>query len=146
MMDEMSRQYQVVEPRYLFGSQDVRGQSVFWTSMCEIAFQSPWCLLCFYAYHRNAPWRRALEFGVSLLQIAGVWWFYVPEAYSEFQHLGGWPPNAKGGHLSFENLFYFYFGFWILGSVWVVTATNIAVTAFRELAAIVAERDARAEA
>ena len=76
----MSRQYLNVEPRYAHGYLDLRGHSVFWTSMCEIFFQSPFCLLCFYAYHRNKSWRRPLEIIVSVLQVAGVWWFYVPEA------------------------------------------------------------------
>ena len=85
----MSKQYLKVEPRYAFGYMDVKGQSVFWTSMCEIFFQSPFCLLCFYAYHRNKSWRRPLEIIVSVLQVAGVWWFYVPEAVCSGDLRGG---------------------------------------------------------
>jgi len=124
MMDEMSRQYQKVDPRYLIGPMRVSGQSVFWTSMCEIFFQSPFCLLVFFAYHRGKPWRRGLEIIVSILHVAGVWWFYVraplearrrprkrdsraprqiPEWFADFQHLGGWPPNKFGGHFSIHS-------------------------------------------
>ncbi len=79
LMGEMSKQYLNVEPRYLLGPIVVDGQGVFWTSMCELFFQSPLCLLCFYGYHTRAAWRRPAEIIVSVLHIAGVWWFYVPE-------------------------------------------------------------------
>jgi hypothetical protein len=138
MMDEMSRQYQKVDPRYLIGAMDVHGQSVFWTSMCEIFFQSPFCLLCFFAYHRGKPWRRPLEIIVSILQVAGVWWFYAPEAYSDFPHLGGWPPNQFGGVFSLHNLIFFWFGFWFMCALWVSVGISITHTAFWELSAAVA--------
>lgn len=134
----MTFQYNLIEPRYIFGSFDVRGQSVFWTSMCELFFQSPMCILCYYGYVRGKSWRRALEIIVSVLHIAGVWWFYVPEAYSHFPHLGGYPKGWTEA-LTFHRIFYFYFGFWFMGSVWVVTAFTIGKTAFMELATIVQE-------
>jgi hypothetical protein len=139
MMDEMSRQYLKVDPRYAIGHLKVEGQSVFWTSMCEIFFQSPFCLLCFYGYHRNRPWRRPLEIIVSILQVAGVWWFYLPEAFSGFQQLGGHPPNKFGGIFSMHNLLFHWFGFWFMGTLWVTVGISITWTAFWDLAEIVSK-------
>jgi len=139
MNNLMTFQYNLVEPRYKFGAEDVRGQSVFWTSMCEIFFQSPFCILTYYAYIRGKPWRRPLEIVVGCLHIAGVWWFYVPEAYAGFPHLGGWP--KPGEHLTFHRLFYFYLGFWVMGATWVIVAFTIARTAFLEISAIIEQHD-----
>jgi len=100
MNDLMTFQYNIVEPRYQYGPMDPRGQSVFWTSMCELFFQSPFCILAYYGYVRGKAWRRPLEIVIGCLHIAGVWWFYVPEAFAGFPHLGGWP--KPGEHLTFH--------------------------------------------
>ena len=71
----------------------------------------------------------------GVLHIAGVWWFYLPEAYSDFKHLGGWPTHEDW--LTFERLFYFYFGFWCLSALWVIVAFMTAKTAFDEITFIV---------
>ena len=131
----MTHQYNIVEPRYKYGPFDVRGQSVFWTSMCELFFQSPFCLLTYYAYVKGRPWRRALEIIVGCLHISGVWWFYVPEAFAGFPHLGGWPNENE--HFTFHRLFYFYFGFWFLGGLWVMIPFLIAKRAFFEIADLI---------
>lgn len=81
MMDELSNQYRKVEPRYVIGPYKDNGQSVFWTSMCEIFMQSPFGILIYYGYYRNKSWRRPLEIILGVLHTAGVWWFYVPEAF-----------------------------------------------------------------
>lgn len=132
----MTYQYNLIEPRYKFGPMDVRGQSVFWTSMCEIFFQSPFCILAYYGYVRGKAWRRCLEVIVSVLHIAGVWWFYVPEAYSNFPHLKGWPADWKES-LTFHRVFYFWFGFWFMAAIWVTAAFMIGKTAFLEIASII---------
>lgn len=161
MNDLMTFQYNKVEPRYQVGPMVPSGQSVFWTSMCEIFFQSPFCLLTYYAYVRGLAWRRPLEIVVGCLHIAGVWWFYVPEAYAGFPHLGGWP--KAGEHFSFDRLFYFYFGFWFsefprfqlvcaagliktnvtitVGALWTSVAFLIARTSFMEITAIIDAHD-----
>ena len=133
--DLMTYQYNIVEPRYRYGPEDVRGQSVFWTSMCEIFFQSPLCILIYYGYMQGKPWRRPLEIIVGCLHIAGVWWFYVPEAYAGFPHLGGWP--KPGERLTFHRIFYFWFGFWFMGGLWTTVAFTFGKTAFFEIAAII---------
>jgi hypothetical protein len=138
--DLMTTQYNIVEPRYKYGPEDVRGMSVFWTSMCELFFQSPFCILAYYAYVQGKPWRRPLEIVIGCLHIAGVWWFYVPEAYAGFPHLGGWPTPQN--RFSFHTLFYFYFGFWFMGAIWVVVAGTLALTAFKEITAIIGKHDA----
>jgi len=131
----MTFQYNNVEPRYQFGPADVRGQSVFWTSMCELFFQSPFCILVYIGYVQGRPWRRPLEIVVGCLHIAGVWWFYVPEAFAGFPHLGGWP--APHERFTFERIFYFYFGFWFMGGLWVTAAFFIGRTAFFEISSII---------
>jgi hypothetical protein len=74
-------------------------------------------------------------------EIAGVWWFYIPEAYAGFPHLGGWP--KPGEHFTFHRLFYFYFGFWLLGGTWVVVFSIVIAHAFGEISAIVAQHDSK---
>ena len=135
----MTFQYNIIEPRYQFGATDLRGMSVFWTSMCELFFQSPFCILCYFGYKQGKSWRRPLEIIVSVLHIAGVWWFYVPEAYAGFPHLGGWPTGSE--IFSFHRVFYFWFGFWFMGSLWVTIAFLIAKTAFNEISAIIDKHD-----
>lgn len=61
MMGEMTVQYNVVEPRYALGPLSDAGASVFMTSMLELFFQSPLCLLTYWGYHRNASWRRLVS-------------------------------------------------------------------------------------
>lgn len=135
MTDLMTEQYNILEPRYKFGARDTRGAPVFWTSMCELFFQSPFCLMVYYGYVHNKPWRRALEIIVSVLHISGVWWFYVPEAYADFPHLGGWPTSEE--RFTFHRIFYFYFAFWFMAALWVSVAVMISKTAYDELAEIV---------
>uniref|UniRef100_A0A7S3PJQ8 EXPERA domain-containing protein n=1 Tax=Aplanochytrium stocchinoi TaxID=215587 RepID=A0A7S3PJQ8_9STRA len=129
MMDEMSRQYLVVEPRYQFGVFDVHGQSVFMTSMCELFFQSPLCIVAYYAYCRNKSYKLVAEFTVCVLHAAGVWWFYFPEAISGFEHLGGWPASVSEA-LGFNRLLFFWFGFWFCGLLWLYVPYQIGKTAW----------------
>jgi hypothetical protein len=143
MMDEMSRQYLKVEPRYALGPFDVHGQSVFWTSMCELFFQSPLCLMTYFAYRRNAPWRRPVEMIASLLHVAGVWFFYVPEAFAGFPHLGGWPKSTQEA-LSMDRLVFFWFGFWFCGILWSVMPVMVLVRNVREIAEFVEEASSKA--
>jgi len=142
MMDEMSRQYLKVEPRYELGPYKVSGMPVFWTSMCEIFFQSPLCLMVYFGYRRGKPWRRPVEIIVSLLHVAGVWFFYVPEAFAAFPHLNGWPKTVKEA-LSFDRLLFFWFGFWAMGILWTVVPIAVMHTNVKEIAAIIAEHDAQ---
>jgi len=143
LMDEMSRQYLKVEPRYELGPHNVHGQSVFWTSMCEIFFQSPLCLMVYFGYRRGKPWRRPVEIIASLLHVAGVWFFYVPEAFAGFDHLGGWPKTLKEA-LTFERVVFFWFGFWFCGILWTVVPLMVIRTNVMEISAIVAKHDASA--
>ena len=78
-MGLMSKLYLRVEPRYAHGPMKDEGMAVFWTSMCELFFQSPICLMLYFAYHRGKAWRRPLEIVLCLLHACGVWWFYFPE-------------------------------------------------------------------
>mmetsp|Transcript_6908 Transcript_6908/g.7951 ORF Transcript_6908/g.7951 Transcript_6908/m.7951 type:complete len:247 (-) Transcript_6908:71-811(-) len=132
MMDEMSRQYLKVEPRYIYGVFDVHGQSVFMTSMCELFFQSPLCIVTYYAYYRNKNYKNIAEFTVCVLHAAGVWWFYFPEAISGFEHLGGWPSSISEA-LSFNRLLFFWFGFWFCGILWLVVPFQIGKSAWIQI-------------
>jgi len=135
----LTSQYNILEPRYKFGPIDLRGQSVFWTSMSEICFQSPFAILVYYAYKQGKAWRRPLEIIFSLIQIAGVWWFYVPEAYAGFPHTGGWP--KPGERFTFYNLVYFWFGFWFMGLLWTIVNLFLIKTAFLEITSIIDKHD-----
>jgi hypothetical protein len=107
MMDEMSRQYTKVEPRYVYDILSDAGAPVFFTSMLELFFQSPFGILAYFAYHRGLPFRHLAAFFVSVLHAAGVWYFYIPEALGGFRHLGGWPRSLAEA-LSFERLVFFW--------------------------------------
>mmetsp|Transcript_17733 Transcript_17733/g.28693 ORF Transcript_17733/g.28693 Transcript_17733/m.28693 type:complete len:241 (+) Transcript_17733:353-1075(+) len=132
MMDEMTRQYNKVEPRYALGVYHDAGAPVFMTSMCELFFQSPLCLVTYYAYCRGKPYRRISEFTVCVLHAAGVWWFYIPEIIGGFQHLGGWPKSMEEA-ISFHRLLFFWFGFWFCGSLWLYVPFQIGRTAWVEI-------------
>jgi hypothetical protein len=98
--------------------------------------------VAYFGYMRGKSWRRPVEIIVSLLHVAGVWFFYVPEAFAGFPHLGGWP--SKETALSFDRLVFFWFGFWFCGILWTVVPLAIIRTSVLELSAFVAEHDARA--
>jgi len=129
---EMSRQYLVVEPRYQLGALHDAGASVFMTSMLEVFFQSPLCILTYYAFHKGLPFRRATEIIVCILHSTGVWYFYVPEVLGSFRHLNGWPTSFDEA-LSFNRLVFFWFGFWFCGLLWLYVPFQIGRTAFLEI-------------
>ena len=142
MFGELSRRYLQVDPRYAIGVFDVRGQSVFMTSMLEIFAQSPLSLVAYYAYCRKKPYRYIVEFTVCILHSAGVWWFYFPEAIAGFEHLGGWPKSV-GEALSFDRLLFFWFGFWFCGILWLVVPFHIAKTAWINITRAMAAQQER---
>jgi len=132
MMDEMSKQYLKVEPRYILGVYDDAGAPVFMTSMCELFFQSPLAILTYYAFHRDKSYKNIAAYTVSILHAAGVWWFYFPEAIGGFQHLNGWPESLEKA-FSFDRLLFFWFGFWFCGILWLVVPFQIAKSAWIEV-------------
>lgn len=136
---EMSRRYLDVDPRYAIGVFDVRGQSVFMTSMLEIFAQSPLSIVAYYAYCRRKAYRHIVEFTVCVLHAAGVWWFYFPEAIAGFEHLGGWP-KSFGEAISFHRLLFFWFGFWFCGILWLVVPFQIGKSAWIDITQAMAER------
>eukprot|EP01126_Amoeba_proteus_P006940 TRINITY_DN12459_c0_g2_i6.p1 TRINITY_DN12459_c0_g2~~TRINITY_DN12459_c0_g2_i6.p1 ORF type:complete len:231 (+),score=22.66 TRINITY_DN12459_c0_g2_i6:164-856(+) len=141
MMGEMSKQYLIVEPRYKHGLYEEAGVSVFMTSMCELFFQAPICLLVYWSYHRNKPYRRVLEIVVCILHVCGVWFFYVPEALRGFPHVKA----DYGFSFSFHMLLYYWFGFWFCGLLWVILPLTILCTAAKELSHIVEKYDRKVE-
>ena len=140
-MDAMTTAYNKVECRYLHGLEDDAGITVFMTSMMELLFQSPLCLLCYYAVHHRRPYRHAAIVVVCALQAAGCWYYYVGELLGDFRHCGGWPKDLAEA-LTFERLFFFWFSFFVLGlGVWIIVPYRIAKRSWKELSKAVQETD-----
>jgi len=115
-MGEMSVQYLKVEPRYKHGLHHDSGSVVFITSMMELFIQCPLCFLAYFAYHHKKSYRSAIEIIVSVLHFSGVWFFYVPEFLRGFPHID----EDKNYTFSTDYLLYYWFGFWIGGTIWVI--------------------------
>lgn len=81
----MTVQYNLLEARYLLplGSQNAEGLEstpVHLTSLLEIIVMVPLCLIAYALIVRqpSSGYRYAVELATSTLQIAGVWYFYLP--------------------------------------------------------------------
>lgn len=148
-MDAMTTAYNKVECRYVHGLEgDTPGTvdagiTVFMTSMLEFFFQSPLALVAYYGIHHKRPYRHCVIIVVCVLQVVGCWYYYVGELLCDFRHCDGWPKDLAEA-LTFERLFFFWFGFFVLGlGVWIVVPYRIARQSWREVSKAFFEIDAR---
>src|SRR5690606_37911754 len=82
------------------------------------------------AYHRGKSYRPLLEILVASLHIAGVWWYYVPEILTSFQHTGGWPKDFNDA-ITFDRFLYFWSAYFIFPALWVIIPLILAGEAWK---------------
>lgn len=111
----MTAQYNLLEPRYQKPLSDFDSIPVHLSSLLEIAFQVPLCLLVYRAYHQGSKHRYVLEIVLATLQAAGTFYFYLAGLITEPEKLGMFM-NAS----MFDFVFYCCFGSIFCPLLWIV--------------------------
>jgi len=130
----MTPRYHELEPRYAMGG--YTGAVVFLTSLQELLLQTPCGLALFYAYWRGSNWRLGVEVIFNCYSVAGVWYFYLSEAWLGFPTVHA--PITNGSFdtskaFTFEMIYKFWIGFVFFPALWAGVGIYLGQRACRQI-------------